>query len=157
MLSSALISLMMNASGVTLPPIDEKQVFCLAENVYFEARDQSQLGQYAVTHVVLNRVRSDKFPDDVCSVIKQGKKQNGNMILYQCQFSWYCDGKPDTIAKNKEWYAALGLAMNAYMVYYLGFDASNGATFYHADYVKPRWSRVFTRVVRIDDHIFYTN
>ena len=81
MLSSALISLMMNASGVTLPPIDEKQVFCLAENVYFEARDQSQLGQYAVTHVVLNRVRSDKFPDDICSVIKQGKKQNGNMIL----------------------------------------------------------------------------
>ena len=157
MLSSALISLMINASGVTLPPIDQKQIYCLAENAYFEAANQSQLGQYAVTHVVLNRVRSDKFPNDVCGVIKQGEKRNGKMVLYRCQFSWYCDGKPDVIAKGRTWDNSLSLAMNAYMVYYLGFDASNGATFYHADYVKPWWSKVFTRVVRIDDHIFYTN
>ena len=157
MLSSALISLMMNASGVTLPPIDKEQITCLAQNVYFEANNQSQLGQYAVTHVVLNRVRSDKFPDNVCDVIKQGRKSQGKMILHKCQFSWYCDGKPDEIKNEDAWHKSLSLAMNAYMVYYMGFDASNGATFYHANYVKPRWSKLFTRVVRIDDHIFYTN
>ena len=157
MLSSALIGLMINASSIVLPPIDQKQIICLAQNVYFEARSQSQLGQYAVTHVVLNRVRSEAFPNNVCAVIKQGKRRDGVMVKYKCQFSWYCDGKPDDINDKKAWNESLSLAMNAYMVYYLGFDASNGATFYHADYVKPHWSEVFTRVVRIDDHIFYEN
>ena len=148
---------MINTSGVTLPPITSDQIECLAQNVYFEAGNQSQLGQYAVTHVVLNRVRSEDFPNNVCAVIKQGRKSQGVMVKHKCQFSWYCDGKPDDIADKKAWEESLSIAMNAYMVYYLGFDASNGATFYHAVYVNPGWSKVFTRVVRIDDHIFYEN
>ena len=157
MLSSALIGLMMNASGITLPAIDQKQVKCLAQNAYFEARSQSQLGQYAVTHVVLNRVRSKDFPNNVCSVIKQGQRRNGVMVKHKCQFSWYCDGKADVINDKKAWNESLSLVMNAYMVYYLGFDASIGATFYHANYVRPHWSKVFVKVVQIDDHIFYKN
>ena len=35
------------------------------------------------------------------------------------------------------------------------FDVTNGATHYHAYYVKPSWSEKFTRTVRINDHIFY--
>ena len=152
MLAETFLSVLLSSGHLNIPP---KDLECLALNAYHETRSESELGKIAVTHVVMNRVKSEKYPNNVCDVIKKATYKAG--APKTCHFSWYCDGKPDTIAKNKEWDAALSLAMNAYMVYYLGFDASNGATFYHADYVKPRWSRVFTRVVRIDDHIFYTN
>ena len=65
---------------------------CIALNVYYEARSEPLEGQYAVAHVVLNRVADDKFPDDACKVIKQGLEKG----IGRCQFSWYCDGKSDT-------------------------------------------------------------
>jgi spore germination cell wall hydrolase CwlJ-like protein len=34
-------------------------------------------------------------------------------------------------------------------------DPTGGALFYHADYVKPSWSRAFERSARIGDHLFY--
>ena len=49
----------------------EEALMCLALNVYFEARNDSMVGQYAVAQVVINRVQHDKLPDDVCSVVKQ--------------------------------------------------------------------------------------
>ena len=42
---------------------------CLALNVYFEARNQPLTGQIAVTQVVMNRVESEYYPDDVCEVV----------------------------------------------------------------------------------------
>ena len=41
-------------------------LFCLALNVYFEARSEDLASQYAVAEVTLNRVASPDFPDDVC-------------------------------------------------------------------------------------------
>ena len=64
---------------------------CIALNVYFEARSDNMSGQYAVAHVVLNRVASGRWPDDVCSVVHQGYEKG----KFKCQFTWYCDGKPD--------------------------------------------------------------
>ena len=45
---------------------------CLATAVYFEARGEPFVGQSAVAHVVLNRVEDTRFPNDICSVVKQG-------------------------------------------------------------------------------------
>ena len=45
---------------------------CMAKNIYFEAKSQSLVGQLAVGLVVLNRVKSKHFPDDVCEVVYQG-------------------------------------------------------------------------------------
>ena len=67
----------------------EAALMCLALNVYFEARNDTMVGQYAVAQVVINRVQSSKFPNDVCSVVKQSRNDG------TCQFSWYCDGKSD--------------------------------------------------------------
>ena len=66
-------------------------LMCLALNVYHETRGEPMSEGYAVSHVVLNRVKHDRWPDDVCSVVKQGYKKGSE----KCQFSWYCDGKPD--------------------------------------------------------------
>ena len=37
-----------------------------------------------------------------------------------------------------------------------GFDITDGATHYHAYYVKPSWAKSKKRIAKIEDHIFYT-
>ncbi len=49
---------------------------CIALNVYYEARSEPLEGQYAVAHVVLNRVASPRFPDDACTVVRQGLEKD---------------------------------------------------------------------------------
>jgi spore germination cell wall hydrolase CwlJ-like protein len=34
-------------------------------------------------------------------------------------------------------------------------DITDGATHYHADYVKPSWAKTKVRTTEIGDHIFY--
>ena len=74
------------------------EVKCLAQNIYWEARNQSIQGMYAVADVTLNRVKDKRWPSTVCEVVKQRKNAGGRWI---CQFSWYCDGKSDT-PKSRE-------------------------------------------------------
>lgn len=124
---------------------------CLAKNIYFEARDESIKGQVAIGLVTLNRVRSGRYPDDVCSVILQG----GDRSRYHCQFSWYCDGLSDK-PKNKEAYERAVLIADALLSPEASIvDFTKGATHYHAVYVHPYWSSHMIRTVRIDKHIFY--
>ena len=69
------------------------ETYCMALNIYYEARGSSMADQVAVSDVVLNRVRDTRYPNTVCEVVKQGHQDSrGNMIRNRCQFSWYCDG-----------------------------------------------------------------
>ena len=34
-------------------------------------------------------------------------------------------------------------------------DITDGALFYHADYVRPAWAKTKKRTIEIEDHIFY--
>lgn len=136
---------------------------CLAKNIYFEARNQSLAGQIAVSHVVMNRVRSDRYPNTICGVVQQGKtsrwwKKEHNktvMVRHRCQFSWYCDGLSDEPKEKTTWKNALIVAKDAYTLWGLGTDMSAGSMWYHAQNVKPRWRHDFKFVARIDDHLFY--
>ena len=65
-------------------------ITCLALNVYHEARNEPMNGMYAVASVVINRVQDDRWPNNVCAVVKDGYRGQ-----HKCQFSWYCDGKSD--------------------------------------------------------------
>ena len=144
---------------------------CLALNVYHEARSQGTAGLFGVTAVVLNRVNDPRFPNTICEVIKQGptreswkKKRHKNLLdgerIYypirnKCQFSWYCDGKDDT-PHNKEKYQEILDLVEAILYNELPFiDITDGALFYHADYVNPSWAKTKQRTTEIDDHIFY--
>lgn len=129
-------------------------MMCLSLNVYFEARNQPLEGQIAVTMVVLNRVSDPQYPNDVCSVVFQAKKDSkGNVIRDQCQFSWYCDGKSDqpTDRDAFRWasYVALGTLYGAYN------DMTKGATHYHSNTVKPKWALTVEKTVEIGDHLFF--
>tara|TARA_R110002020_G_scaffold43870_4_gene126964 strand:- start:2028 stop:2459 length:432 start_codon:yes stop_codon:yes gene_type:complete len=129
---------------------------CLALNVYHESKNQSLIGQIAVAQVTMNRVRDERYPDNVCDVVKQGLTYKWNPsipIRNKCQFSWYCDGKSDKPRDEHAWDKAM---LVAHGVYYGNLDDFvEGATHYHAHYVLPSWASSKTYITRIDDHIFY--
>ena len=129
---------------------------CLALNVYHESKNQSLIGQIAVAQVTMNRVRDERYPDNVCDVVKQGLTYKWNPsipIRNKCQFSWYCDGKSDKPRDEHAWDKAM---LVAHGVYYGNLDDFvEGATHYHADYVSPSWAKTKTKTVEIEDHIFY--
>ena len=133
----------------------EPEAWCLAQNIYYEARGSNLADQVAVADVVLNRVLDTRYPNTVCEVVKQGEQHaNGQMKRHRCQFSWYCDGKSDYPTDKDAWANA---QQRAYMMIvhndYRGI--SQGATHYHAKYVSPNSARDFDLVGRIGVHIFY--
>ena len=137
-------------------------VECLALNMYHEARGQGTAGLLGVTAVVFNRMKDKRFPTTICEVIEQGPtreswKKNGECypIRHRCQFSWYCDGKSD-IPKEIDVYSKFIKIAQAMIDKNIPFiDITDGALFYHADYVTPGWAKTKKRTTRIGNHIFY--
>ena len=139
----------------------ETAFICLALNTYHEAKNQSTVGQIATAQVVMNRVEDNRFPNTVCEVVKQGPTrpswEDPNKeypIKHRCQFSWYCDGKSDVPKNEKAWRKAQDVA---FLVLYdkIKLDVTEGATHYHATYVKPAWAKTKKRTTQIEKHIFY--
>ena len=123
-----------------------KEVSCLAENIYYEAGKESYEGKLAVAQVTMNRVNSGRFADTVCGVVKQ--KING-----VCQFSWYCMQVHSN--KNKyDWEESVYVARKALeqAIVHSALAAQN-AMFYHNNQVNPGWR--LRRVATIGNHIFY--
>ncbi|MGB0681625.1 MAG: cell wall hydrolase [Magnetovibrionaceae bacterium] len=127
----------------------DRTLQCLAMNIYWEARSEPDLGQVAVAAVTLNRANHKAFPNDVCGVVQQGGAERRHL----CQFSWWCDGKSDLPREDKAWDESMELARHV-LDGELD-DPTDGAMWYHADYVKPAWSRKKVRVAKIGRHIFY--
>ena len=88
----------------------EPNLYCLAQNIYYEARGSSRADQMAVSDVVLNRVKDSRYPNTICDVVYQGKQRPSwkdptkmVMVRNMCQFSWYCDGKKDEPPEGDPW------------------------------------------------------
>jgi Cell Wall Hydrolase len=128
---------------------------CMARAVYFEARSESRQGQLAVATVILNRTKSSHYPSSICGVVYQGASRHNS-----CQFSFACDGKPDFPDHASAWKAALEVTALALGDKTITDDSElrivSTATHYHADYVRPRWSRSLNRLTKIGRHIFYS-
>ncbi len=121
---------------------------CLTEALYFEARGESVKGQFAVAEVILNRVGSARFPNSVCGVVQQGTGR-----LYQCQFTYRCDGFKEVIHEKRAWIRVGKVAR--LMLDGAPRTLTEGATHYHTKAVSPRWSRKFARTTTIGVHHFY--
>jgi spore germination cell wall hydrolase CwlJ-like protein len=138
--------------------------FCLAQNIYYESRIDNLAGQAAVADVVLNRVNDRRYPTTICEVVKEGpiskwwkeEKNKEVPIRDRCQFSWYCDGKPDDQPEGDKWKQAQELAYKMIHQDYMR-GISEGATHYHATYVNPKWNRNMHLIGRIGLHIFYVS
>lgn len=164
-----------NIELLELPPklvSEDEQAICMALNIYYESRSDNLAGQYAVADVVLNRVQDSRYPNSVCEVVRQGpvreswktkqdpdlpeSERKYNPIRHKCQFSWYCDGKSDDPKSETGWAQAQYVAgAIMYSGKYRGM--TEGATHYHATYVKPKWrfDRGMNHIGRIGAHIFY--
>jgi spore germination cell wall hydrolase CwlJ-like protein len=137
---------------------ENNDIYCMAQNIYFEAGNQPLAGKIAVAQVVLNRLEHPNYPTTMCDVIYQAKwKENwlGNLvpIRHQCQFSWFCDGKSDDPVDSPTWMNSLKVAADVVQGKY--GDITEGSTHYHSIYVHPYWADSLNETVVINEHIFY--
>jgi hypothetical protein len=128
--------------------IDAKRaLLCLTQAVYYEAGFEPLEGRRAVAQVVLNRLRHPAFPKSICGVVYQGASTG------VCQFTFVCDGSLNRAPATLAWREAEQVARAALAGY---VEPSVGeSTFYHADYVAPRWAPLLAKVTQIGQHIFY--
>ncbi len=121
---------------------------CLAIAIYFESRGEPLAGQIGVAEVVLNRVDSRSFPNSICAVTVQGAGSGRG-----CQFSYVCDGRADVMTSAVPRDRAEKLARM--LIDGRPRTVTDGATNFHATYVRPDWSRGFARTASIGNHVFY--
>lgn len=129
---------------------DLKEMRCLALNIYFEARSSNLADKIATADVVINRVHDKRYPSTICAVVSQGIKPGRK----DCQFSWQCDGKSTVPRDKTSWAEAKAIAYEMY-VYEKYRGITEGATHYHATYVKPYWAKSKQMVGRIGAHVYY--
>jgi N-acetylmuramoyl-L-alanine amidase len=156
---SMLIATLGNAGSIEAKGLfkaeDKPEMWCLAQNIYYETRSSNRADRMAVADVVINRVNHTYYPNTICEVVQQGKQHaDGRMKRNMCQFSWYCDGKSDYPTNLDAWVEAQMIAYNM-VVHNDARGITEGATHYHATYVSPEWARDFALVGRIGEHIFY--
>ncbi|MBI3704232.1 MAG: cell wall hydrolase, partial [Rhizobiales bacterium] len=122
---------------------------CLANAIYFEARGEPARGQMAVAQVVINRVFSGFYPNDVCGVVYQNAGRH-----LACQFTFACDGRSKAINERSAWARANRIAKQTLdgEIYVPEVAKS---THYHAVYVHPNWVGEMKKLVRYGIHNFY--
>jgi hypothetical protein len=134
-----------------LPDAADRQHYCLAQAVYFEARGEPAEGQAAVARVILNRVGDARYPATICGVVFQNERS-----LNRCQFHFACDGLSDRPREAAAWELANRIA---YMVRENWLpDPIGDAKYFHAKSVgKPDWTRKMVRVAAVGGHVFYAD
>jgi spore germination cell wall hydrolase CwlJ-like protein len=130
-------------------PARAKAEKCLANAVYFESRDEPVRAQIAVAQVVMNRVFSPFYPNDVCGVVYQ----NANRHL-ACQFTFACDGVPDVVTEPAAWARAAHIARDMLDGKLWMPDVAK-STHYHDYWAHPNWVGEMKRMDRLGGMIFY--
>lgn len=128
----------------------ERQLDCLARNVYFESASEPFEGKVAVAQVTLNRAKHPSFPNDVCQVVYQKSIVMEKIV---CQFSWYCmnGGKPKI--KHPELYKESYEVAKKVLLENFRLSSMKDALYFHAVYVSPNWGK--ERIGVIGNHVFY--
>ncbi len=122
---------------------------CLATAIYFESRGEPERGQEAVAQVVMNRVFSGFYPNDVCAVVYQNAERH-----LSCQFTFACDGRSKVINERGAWARANRIA-KATLNGEIYVPEVAKSTHYHAIYVHPNWVGEMKKMVRYGIHNFY--
>ncbi len=120
---------------------------CLTQAVYYEARGESFAGQKAVAQVILNRVRHPSFPKTICGVVFQGVRDGG------CQFTFACDGQPHHRLENASWRRSESVAAEALEGEVMA--EVGDATHFHAAGRTSDLSAGLMKVAQIGAHVFY--
>ncbi|QXH33728.1 cell wall hydrolase [Pseudomonas muyukensis] len=127
-------------------PMDDS-ITCLARTIYWEAKGADDRDMRAVASVVLNRLGHDGFPNSICAVVKQGVESKS------CQFSWWCDGRPDQVEEAERYAVAKEIARKALNQQLK--DPTGGALYFHDRNVKPDWAKAYRKSAETRHFLFY--
>lgn len=133
----------------------ERQLACLARNVFYEANGESMQGQMAVAQVTVNRARSGMFPNDLCAVVAQSTIVGSDTKTKVCQFSWYCDSDVNKTRIIKPWESSYIAAKKVFLEGQKVAKIDQDVMWFHAADIKvdPRWPHKVT--AQIGNHVFY--
>lgn len=122
-------------------------ITCLSRTIYWEAKGEGVAGMEAIANVVMNRLGHEGFPDTVCGVVTQGRERGA------CQFSWWCDGRPDDALDEKSYADAKEIARRALNRQLA--DRTHGALYFHQRKGMPKWAAQYLKTAEIGEHLFY--
>ncbi|WP_313455250.1 cell wall hydrolase [Pseudomonas sp.] len=125
----------------------DDSITCLARTIYWEAKGAGAEDMSAVASVVLNRLGHDGFPDTICAVVKQGLESKS------CQFSWWCDGRPDQVEEEDRYEIAKEIARKALNQQLQ--DITGGALYFHDRNVRPSWIKAYRKTGETRHFLFY--
>ena len=143
--------------------IDQQEAYCLAENVFYEARDEDIKGQFAVASVTLNRTKDIRYPNTVCGVVHQTAKSKRTHKIV-CAFSWYCTKEKDIPVGNKDGSINQSVVDQFQVASLVAIsvlsgkivDNTRGAThFFNPAVSNPDWSHEFIHTIKLGHHEFY--
>jgi len=112
---------------------------CMAAALYFESRGELPIHQVMVANTIQNRVKSSRYPNDICSVIKQ-----------KHQFSFYWDGILEVVDDSKSWSDIVVLASYTIRT---KLEVTTACHYAHKD-IQNHWTKVFNGKLH-GNHIFY--
>jgi spore germination cell wall hydrolase CwlJ-like protein len=141
---------MLSSPDIVTIKTRERQLECLAMNIYREAGHENFEGKVAVAQVTMNRASHPSFPKDVCGVVYQKSVIMDRVI---CQFSWYCDSAHKARPVNQTAYNESMSVAKKVLLEGFRLDVMKEALYYHANYVNPKWN--LEKIGSIGNHIFY--
>jgi ribosomal protein L35AE/L33A len=136
------------AAAPVRPTVNAREHACLSQAIYYEARGETQRGQVAVAEVIMNRVRSQHYPDTVCAVVYQGSERSTG-----CQFTFTCDGSLGQRPRGRGWDRAQRVATAVLLGYTR--PITQHATHYHTNAINPVWSSGLVETTKVGTHVFY--
>lgn len=120
----------------------EKDVECLAKNIYHEARGETLAGKYAVAHITINRLKTGYWGNSICKVVYAKK-----------QFSWTFSNRLGKFEPT-QWAESENIARRSLAGYRVRGLANS--LFYHATYIRtPNWADIKNEAATIGNHVFY--
>ena len=120
----------------------DADIFWLTQNIYWEGRNQSNIGQLMIGIVTLERLNSKRWGNTVKKV-----------VTAKNQFSWFFDGKSDIPKNKKAWKEAKEIALLTYIV--MGALDTKGFMYYHNININPYWTKNMKKEITVEDHVFY--
>jgi spore germination cell wall hydrolase CwlJ-like protein len=141
---------LVKGSNAITAEVRNKQLDCLAKNIYYEAGGEPFEGKVAVAQVTINRAESGQFPNDICKVVYQKN------IVYEkvlCQFSWYCENASAMKPKNAAMFKESEMVARQVLLENFRLPSLKHALYFHATHINPKWNR--EKVAQIGGHVFY--
>lgn len=144
-----------NEKQVTVrPEVNQKELICLAKNVYFEAGSEPLEGKQAVAQVVMNRVKTGGFPKTICGVVKQ-KTKSIELRKTICQFSWVCEEKKQVMMGSSAWGDSVYIAKVALTEKKVYDKFNRNVLFFHEKHLETNWKEKYKVVAIVGNHKFY--